>query len=108
MGTSAWIGLAVLALVVIGLVVLVGRKAMGSAGTHRSKASVKGLGVSVQAESSSDVAPGVRVHEATSREGGLNAEDQSGRGVDLSKIDTRTDINVTNIPPPQPELRPKT
>jgi hypothetical protein len=112
LGTAATITLGALALigalVFIGLKVLGNRKALGTAGKHRSKSSFKGYGVATTDESSNHVAPGVRVREATSREGGLNAEDQSGRGVDLRKIDTRTDINVTNAPPPpQGEPGPK-
>lgn len=43
--------------------------------------------------------PGVQVKDATSRSGGLTATDQTGRGVDIEKIDVNEDIKVTNRPP---------
>jgi hypothetical protein len=94
---DAWIAscLALLVLVV-GLVIFSKRRG----GSKKSKAQVKGpFGMSVRAESSSEVTPGIKIDGAISEAGGLTAEDQTGRGVDARKIQTKTDISLTNVLP---------
>ncbi len=44
--------------------------------------------------------PAVHITDAKSRSGGLRAEDTTGRGVHLERIETETDIHVTSSPPP--------
>lgn len=48
-------------------------------------------------------APGVRAEDLSSKEGGLTAHDESGRGVDVKRVQTKTDINLTTG---SPEGRP--
>jgi hypothetical protein len=102
MSKDAWIiiGLVVLGIIVLGAVWVTLRGKNG-AGIKRSKVKVNGpFGMGAQAESSNDVTPGVRIHDAQSQAGGLSAEDKTGRGVNLSKIVTKNDITVSNTPPP--------
>jgi hypothetical protein len=70
-----------------------------NSGKQRSKAQVNGWGVSVKTEASSDVAPGVNIEDATSREGKIVAEDKTGRGAHGKKLDAKQDIIFTNVPP---------
>lgn len=90
----------VLAIVVLGVVWLTQRN-KAAAGNNRSKSKVIGpFGMSAQVESSNDVAPGIRIHDAQSQAGGLHVEDQTGRGVDISQVMTKKDITISNTPPP--------
>jgi hypothetical protein len=101
MNKEAWImiGLIILGVIVIGALWITLRGKNG-AGAKRSKVRLNAFGMGAQAESSNDVAPGVRIHDAQSQAGGLSAEDKTGRGVDVSKILTKKDITVSNTPPP--------
>ena len=44
--------------------------------------------------------PGVRAEDITAEKGGLTAHDESGRGVDVKKVRTQKDVNLTNAPSP--------
>jgi hypothetical protein len=68
-------------------------------GKQRLESDVKGFGISVKTKASSDVAPGVVVEDATSREGRIIAEDQTGRGAQGKKLDAKQDIVFTNVLP---------
>jgi hypothetical protein len=102
MTKEAWIiiGFVLLAIIVLGALWLTLR-GKNSAGSKRSKVRVDApFGMTAQAESSNDVAPGIRIHDAKSQAGALNADDRTGRGVDVSKVVIKKDITVSNTPPP--------
>jgi hypothetical protein len=71
----------------------------------RIKAVIKGpLGteLSVEASNPQDApTPGVKVENARSRAGGLQAADRTGRGADVRGVDTYGDIQVTSDPYPK-------
>lgn len=45
------------------------------------------------------ITPAIRVKGATSREGGVVADDQTGRGIDAEQLDARDDVLLTSVPP---------
>ncbi len=71
----------------------------------RIKAGIKGpFGVGVDIEASNDQPasnPGVTVTGAKSHAGGLRAEDHTGRGANVSAIETHGDIHVSSDPNPK-------
>lgn len=71
---------------------------------RRAKVSIKGpLGteLNIDAENEpSGPAPGVKIEDAKSRSGGLTAEDRTGRGADVKRVEVERDIKVTSAPPP--------
>jgi hypothetical protein len=74
-------------------------------GEQQTRAKVKGpFGVNLNVESSSAITPGIRADDVTSREGGFNAKDETGRGIQIGKAVTKTDIKLTNkLPPNDPD-----
>lgn len=70
---------------------------------QRVRARIKGpLGTEVEIDASNEPAgpnPAVRVSEAKSRSGGLAAHDETGRGVEVSKVEVERDITATSTPP---------
>jgi hypothetical protein len=74
----------------------------------KAKVSIKGpMGTGVEIDASNEpVAPSaaVRVTDAKSRSGGLTARDETGRGVDVNKVEVERDITATSTPPkPDPK-----
>ena len=71
---------------------------------RRTRLSIKApLGIGLELEASNEPtppAPGVIVRDATSREGGLVAEDSTGRGALAERVETKDDILVSSGPPP--------
>ena len=91
----AVVALGVVVLFIVGVIIFSRR----SSGKQRTEAKIKGpFGISAAVATSSDVTPGVRAHNLISREGGLKAEDGTGRGIDAQDVDTRSDITLTNTP----------
>ena len=95
----------VLLIVVFALVVIVGLLIF-----RRVRAKIKGpLGTGLEIDASNEPAtagpgPAVRVSEAKSRSGGLAARDETGRGVEVSKVEVERDITATSTPPkPDPK-----
>jgi len=72
---------------------------------QRSKVRIKGpLGTGLDVDASNDPlppTPGVTIEDAKSRGGGLLAEDQTGRGASVKRVDVQTDIGVSSVPPPK-------
>ncbi|MEW5989588.1 MAG: hypothetical protein AB1791_23410 [Chloroflexota bacterium] len=70
---------------------------------RRSEVKIRGpLGTGLELKASNkgkESQPGVKVEDATSRRGGLLAEDKTGRGVDAKRIDTADDILLSSSPP---------
>jgi hypothetical protein len=70
---------------------------------QRAKVRIKGpLGTGLEVDASNQPAPptpGVRVEDAKSRKGGLVADDQTGRGADVRKVEVEDDILVSSTPP---------
>ncbi len=96
-GTTVILALTLLVALGIGTYIFAKRKG----GAQKNKARLRGpFGMAIATESSSEVTPGVRIHDATSEEGGLAAEDKTGRGVDVRKLKTKHDIKITNAAPP--------
>ncbi len=91
--------IAILACIIIA-VLLVFRK--------RGKFEIKGpLGTGLNIDASNDPAPstpGVKVENATSRSGGLLAEDYTGRGAEVKNVETKDDILVSSTP--SKEIKP--
>jgi LPXTG-motif cell wall-anchored protein len=69
---------------------------------RRAKVKVQGpLGTSLEVDGSNDPsAPSaaVKVIDATSRSGGLTAKDETGRGVEVSRVEVETDITASCAP----------
>ena len=57
-----------------------------------------GLELEASDESSAPTAA-VKVTDAKSRSGGLTARDETGRGVEVSKVEVERDITATSAPP---------
>jgi hypothetical protein len=73
---------------------------------RRARVRIKGpLGTEVEIDASNESAsPAVRVSDAKSRSGGLAARDETGRGVEVSKVEVERDITATSTPPkPDPK-----
>ena len=93
----------VLLIAVFALVVIVGLLI-----SRRVRAKIKGpLGTGLEIDASNESAspgPAVKVSEAQSRGGGLTARDETGRGVEVSKVEVERDITATSTPPkPDPK-----
>jgi hypothetical protein len=77
---------------------------------QRAKVEIKGpgdTGLKLDASNAPPpLIPGVTIEGAKSRQGGLVADDQTGRGVNLKDIDTQDDILATSAPP-KPDGDPK-
>ena len=69
---------------------------------RRAKVKIKGpLGTGLEIDASNEPAspgPAVKVSEAQSRGGGLTARDETGRGVEVSKVEVERDISATSTP----------
>lgn len=69
----------------------------------RTKTTIHGpAGTRLEIEASDETsAPtaAVRVSDAKSRSGGLTATDETGRGVEVSKVEVERDITATSAPP---------
>jgi len=69
----------------------------------RVRAKIKGLwGTGLEIDVSKEPAgpsPAVKVSEAKSRSGGVTAHDETGRGVEVSKVEVERDITATSTPP---------
>jgi hypothetical protein len=91
--------MAVLVIVLFALVIV----AVVQVFRQKIKAKVKGpAGMSLEVDASN--APpvpvaAVRVEDIKSRSGGLVAEDATGRGVDVKKVEVERDVRVTSSPP---------
>ena len=78
----------------------------GGKGATKSEASIElpgGLKGSIK--SSNEVTPGIRADGAISRSGGIDATDNSGRGVDVKNLDAKQDITLSNNPPAPPDSK---
>lgn len=77
---------------------------------QRGRVEIKGPGgTSLKFDGSNDPppsTPAVNIEGAKSRKGGLIADDQTGRGVNLKDVDTQDDILATSAPP-KPDGSPK-
>ena len=92
-----------LVIIAFALVVIVGLLIF-----RRVRAKIRGpLGTGVEIDASNEPAspsPAVRVSEAKSRSGGVTARDETGRGVEMSKVKAERDITATSTPPkPDPK-----
>jgi hypothetical protein len=90
-------------IIVFALVVIVGLLIF-----RRVRAKIKGpLGTGLEIDASNEPAgqgAAVKVTEAKSRSGGVTARDETGRGVEVSKVEVERDIAVTSTPPkPDPK-----
>jgi hypothetical protein len=71
---------------------------------YRKRVKVKihgpaGTGLELEAsDESATPAPGVKVTDAKSRSGGLTARDETGRGVEVNKVEVERDITATSAP----------
>ena len=69
----------------------------------RGKVEVKGpLGIELKLDASNEQSapsPAVKIDGAKSKAGGLAAEDNTGRGVDVKNIEVKDDIFVSSTPP---------
>jgi hypothetical protein len=69
---------------------------------RRVRAKIKGPGgTGLEIDASNEPAgpsPAVRVSDAESRSGGLAARDETGRGVEVSKVEVERDITATSTP----------
>lgn len=64
---------------------------------QRVKVRLKGpLGTEFTADTSNP--PGVKVKNAKSHEGGIRAEDNTGRGADAEDLEARNNIHVSSAP----------
>lgn len=63
-----------------------------------------GTGLELDA-SNPQLRPGVEVTDAKSRQGGLTAKDQTGRGAAVRQVEVEQDIRVSSTPPLEP-VRP--
>lgn len=70
---------------------------------HRGKLKMQGpFNTGLEMDGSNEPAapgPGVRADDLSSEEGGLTARDESGRGVDVKRVRTKNDINLTTSSP---------
>jgi hypothetical protein len=64
-----------------------------------------GAGLELDA-SNPTLRPGVEITEAKSRQGGLTAKDQTGRGTTVRQVEVEKDIRVSSTPPPAEPVRP--
>ena len=90
--TATLIGLAVLALVLI----------YALTRFRRVKGGLKGLGVGLDLEASGEEQasrPGVSAQRVVSRQGGVTAEDATGRGAQVSDVDAYGDVRIGSAPP---------
>jgi hypothetical protein len=75
----------------------------------RGKVSIKGpFGTGLDLDASNEpkpATPGVTVKDAKSRQGGLLAEDRTGRGADVEGVEVHDDILVTSTPPQEGEAK---
>jgi hypothetical protein len=101
MSSEGWTVIGVTAAVLLGLgAIALTLRRRNASGALRSKASLRGpFGTNLDVEASNEVAPGVRVQDATTHEGGLTAADNTGRGVDVARVSAQKDITLSNNPP---------
>ena len=76
---------------------------------YRSKATVSlkgpaGIGLEIDASNQPSTAPtppqpGVQIEDATSKRGGILAEDQTGKGTVVRRVEVQDDIIATSTPP---------
>ena len=89
----------VLVVLVFGLVIV----AVIQVFRQKIKAKVKGPGgLGLEVDASNTAPPpvaAVRVEDVKSRSGGLVAQDDTGRGADVKKVDVERDVHVTSAPP---------
>ncbi len=67
------------------------------------KTGIKGAGVTFDLEGSEGDAapsPGVRLADARSHAGAVVAEDPTGRGADVRRVEAHDGVRVTSAPPP--------
>jgi hypothetical protein len=101
---------ATLAILVIAIFALV---ALGAFQVFRRRAHVtmKGpLGTELEIDASNETTPGipgVKIEDAKSRKGGLMAQDQTGRGVDVKNVKVDRTIKAISTPPPGQATNPK-
>ena len=91
--TVALIGLGIVALAFIAFFVVFRSKGKGK---------IKGpFGIGLDVEGSNQAAPdpAVTVKDATSRKGGLSADDATGRGANVERVDVESDIRVSSSAP---------
>ena len=72
-------------------------------GKQKTNIKLKAPGVSLDASTEASPDAGVVVEDATSKTGGLTAEDKSGRGIRATRIETQQDIVLVNSAPPVAE-----
>jgi hypothetical protein len=69
---------------------------------HRAKVDIKGpLGTGLHINASNDpppIDPAVVVEDAASRRGGLKADDETGRGAQVRRVEVDKDIEVSSRP----------
>ena len=83
---------------------------------YRSRARVSlkgplGTGLEIDATNQPPAAPtppqpGVQIEDATSKRGGILAEDQTGKGAVVKRVQVQDDIIATSVPP-KPDQPPK-
>jgi hypothetical protein len=70
---------------------------------QRAKVNIKGpMGTELSVDASNEPTPqppGIDVEDATARQGGLMAEDETGRGVRARRVDTQDDIILASRGP---------
>ena len=92
--TAAILGLGIIALAFIAFFVIF---------RHKGKGKIKGpfgLGLDVKGANQPVPDPAVVVKDASSRKGGLIAEDTTGRGADVQRVEVEGDIRVSSGPAP--------
>lgn len=66
---------------------------------QKAKLRIKGPGnTSMDLDASNDPQPAIRAHDVKSRKGGFSAQDGTGRGADIEKVDVEKDIEITTKP----------
>jgi hypothetical protein len=88
--------------IVVPLIVVIGMVVVFLRFRQRGQARVQGPGgTSLEISGSNDPlppTPGVRAEGVTSKAGGVEALDQTGRGVDVKQIEAHGDVRLTNAP----------
>ena len=94
MDTTLAVVIAIFALVVVAAFIVY---------RQQSRVNIKGpLGTGLELDASNQPAPAVQVEDARSRKGGLLADDQTGRGAAVRRVEVEDDILVSSAPPDQP------
>ena len=94
MDTTLAVVIAIFALVVVAAFIVY---------RQQSRVNIKGpLGTGLELDASNQPAPAVQVEDAKSRKGGLVADDQTGRGAAVRRVEVEGDILASSTPPEEP------